>query len=251
VTTTLALNVLDAKALISQLGTYGLLAIIFAETGLLIGFFLPGDSLLVLAGVAASSAGLKTIGVQMPIGVLLVCAPLCAIAGAQLGHLLGAKGGARLFNRPDSRLFRREHVEKAEAYFVKFGPAKAVLMARFIPVVRTFLNPVAGTLEMPARQFFVWNVIGGVAWTETMLLLGYNFGAALAPVIDTYLIPAMALIVLLSISPILLELVRERNRRKKLGTATASATAGAGAVPQQEAEASGAAGAVGGRHRKG
>jgi len=239
VTTNLALNVLDAKALISQVGTYGLLAIIFAETGLLIGFFLPGDSLLVLAGVAASSAGLKAIGTQMPIGVLLIGAPVCAVAGAQLGHLIGAKGGKRLFQRPDSRLFRREHVEKAEEYFVKFGPAKAVLMARFIPVVRTFLNPVAGTLEMPAGQFFVWNVIGGVAWTEAMLLLGYNFGAALAPVIDTYLIPAMALLVLLSLTPILIEVLRERKRRKADPTAESD----------QESEAV-TAGATSGRHRK-
>ena len=242
-TTTLALNVLDAKALISQVGTFGLLAIIFAETGLLIGFFLPGDSLLVLAGVAASSAGLKTIGTQMPIGVLLAAAPVCAIAGAQLGHLLGAKAGPKLFNRPNSRLFRREHVDKAEEYFVKFGPAKAVLMARFIPVVRTFLNPVAGTLEMPAGQFFLWNVIGGVAWTEAMLLLGYNFGAALAPVIDKYLIPAMALIVLVSISPILLEVVRER-RKRKLGAATGASDL---AVAEADAVPSGGAG----RHRKG
>ncbi|MBC3843452.1 DedA family protein [Streptacidiphilus sp. 4-A2] len=240
------MNVLDAKALISQVGTYGLLAIIFAETGLLIGFFLPGDSLLVLAGVAASSAGLKTIGTQMPIGVLLVGAPVCAVAGAQLGHLLGAKAGRRLFDRADSRLFKREYVEKAEAYFVKFGPAKAVLMARFIPVVRTFLNPVAGTLEMPAGQFFLWNLIGGVAWTEVMLLLGYNFGAALAPVIDKYLIPAMALIVLLSISPILVELVRERRKRRPGGPAARTAQA----VPA-EADTDGSPAAAGGRHRRG
>ncbi len=240
-TTTLALNVLDAKALISQLGTVGLLAIIFAETGLLIGFFLPGDSLLILAGVAASSAGLKVVGSQMPIGVLLVGAPLCAIAGAQLGHLLGAKGGAKLFNRPNSRLFRREHVDKAEEYFVKFGPAKAVLMARFIPVVRTFLNPVAGTLEMPARTFLLWNAIGGVVWTEGMLLIGYNFGAALAPVIDTYLVPAMALIVLVSISPILVEVLRERKKRK-LGLVEA---------PAEQFDTAGAAAGNGGRHRRG
>jgi len=239
VTTNLALNVLNAKELISQVGTYGLLAIIFAETGLLVGFFLPGDSLLVLAGVASSSAGLKALGTQMPLPVLLVGAPICAIAGAQLGHLLGAKAGARLFQRPDSRLFRREHVEKAEEYFVKFGPAKAVLMARFIPVVRTFLNPVAGTLEMPAGQFFLWNVIGGVAWTEAMLLLGYNFGAALAPVIDTYLIPAMAVLILLSLTPILIEVLRERKKRRR------SAAAGPG--PETETVTAGAGGA---RHRK-
>ena len=239
----LALNVLDAKALISQVGAYGLLAIIFAETGLLIGFFFPGDSLLILGGVAASGASEKALGMHMPIGLLLVGAPVCAIAGAQLGHLIGAKAGPKIFNRPNSRLFRREHVDKAEQYFVKFGPAKAVLMARFIPVVRTFINPVAGTLEMPARTFFLWNVIGGLAWTEAMLLLGYQFGAWLAPVIDTYLIPGMALIVLISVSPILLEVLRERKNRKSGEPATGAAVPGQQAGP---AEAT-----TSGRHRKG
>ncbi|MFC1410141.1 DedA family protein [Streptacidiphilus sp. N1-12] len=252
-TTTLALNVsnmLDAKALISQVGTIGLLAIIFAETGLLIGFFFPGDSLLILGGVAASSAGLKVIGTQMPIGVLLVGAPLCAIAGAQLGHLIGAKAGPKLFNRPNSRLFRREHVDKAEQYFVKFGPAKAVLMARFIPVVRTFLNPVAGTLEMPARSFFLWNVVGGVLWTEVMLLIGYEFGASLAPVIDTYLIPAMAVIVLLSVAPIVVEMLRERRRRAAGGGLPEGSGPDGGSAPLREDAAVAAGGTGGGRHRK-
>ncbi|MFC1418440.1 DedA family protein [Streptacidiphilus cavernicola] len=250
---TLALGVsdlLNAKALISQVGTVGLLAIIFAETGLLVGFFFPGDSLLILGGVAASSAGYQVLGAQMPIGVLLVGAPLCAIAGAQLGHLIGARTGPRLFNKPNSRLFRREHVEKAEAYFVKFGPAKAVLMARFIPVVRTFLNPVAGMLEMPARTFLLWNVIGGVIWTEAMLLIGYQFGASLAPVIDTYLIPAMAVIVLLSVAPIVVEVLRER-RRKAAGALPEQAAEGSALLPPAEpAGAAGSAGGGGGRHRK-
>ncbi|MEY9838337.1 DedA family protein [Streptacidiphilus sp. EB103A] len=255
-TTTLALNVstlLDAKALIAQVGAIGLLAIIFAETGLLIGFFFPGDSLLILGGVAASSAGMKVLGVQMSIAELLVAAPLCAIAGAQLGHLLGAKAGPRLFRRPNSKLFRQEHVDKAEEYFLKFGPAKAVLMARFIPVVRTFLNPVAGTLEMPARTFFLWNVIGGVVWTESMLLIGYEFGASMAPVIDKYLVPAMALIILLSISPILVELVRERRKKRSgeaggvVGAVGAVEAAVAPVSAQRPAEDEATAG---GRHRR-
>ncbi|MFD0329546.1 DedA family protein [Streptacidiphilus monticola] len=231
----LALNLLDAKSLIGQLGTAGLLAIVFAETGLLIGFFLPGDSLLILAGVAASSAGPAVLGTRMPIGVLLV-ATLCAIAGAQLGHLLGAKAGAKLFDRPNSRLFKREHVDKAETYFNRFGPAKAVVLARFIPVVRTFLNPVAGTLEMPARTFLLWNVVGGVVWTEAMLLIGYKFGDSMAPVIDKYLIPAMALIILVSLSPVIVEVLR--NRRSGGG-----ATAGPAEAPRQPVGS-------GGRHRK-
>ncbi|MCU7823775.1 DedA family protein [Kitasatospora sp. DSM 101779] len=214
----LAVNLLDAKSLISSLGAIGLLAIIFAETGLLVGFFFPGDSLLILAGVAASGAASSVLGegARLPIALLLIGAPLCAIAGAQLGHFIGAKLGPRMFDKPESKIFRREYVVKAEYYFEKFGPAKAVVMARFIPIVRTFLNPVAGTLEMPARTFFVWNVVGAVLWTESMLLIGYFFGDAMAPVIDKYLIPAMALIILISISPIIVEVIRER-RKKKAG----------------------------------
>ncbi|MDH6111785.1 membrane-associated protein [Kitasatospora sp. MAP12-15] len=238
--TELAVNLLDAKSLVASVGTIGLLAIIFAETGLLIGFFLPGDSLLILAGVAASSAAAKAFGpgVQMPIAVLLIAAPLCAVAGAQLGHLIGAKAGKKLFDRPDSKIFKREYVLKAEEYFEKFGPEKAVVMARFIPIVRTFLNPVAGTLEMPARKFFVWNLVGGLAWTETMLCIGYFFGDSMAPVIDKYLIPAMALIILISVSPILIEVLRERKKRKA-GVAFAGEADGEAAVQ------------AGPRHRRG
>ncbi|GAA1268863.1 DedA family protein [Kitasatospora nipponensis] len=237
----LAVNLLNAKSLIASVGTIGLLAIIFAETGLLIGFFFPGDSLLILGGVAASSAAAKAFGpgVQMPIAVLLIGAPLCAVAGAQLGHVIGAKGGRRLFDKPESRIFKREYVEKAETYFDKFGAEKAVVMARFIPIVRTFLNPVAGMLEMPARTFFVWNVVGGVVWTESMLCIGYFFGDSMAPVIDKYLIPAMALIILLSISPILLEIVRDRRKKKAGGEAVLAADADPEALQ------------AGGRHRRG
>ncbi|MFG2821853.1 DedA family protein [Kitasatospora sp. NPDC048365] len=232
----LAVNLLDAKSLVASVGAIGILAIIFAETGLLVGFFFPGDSLLILAGVAASSAADKVLGegARLPAAILFVGAPICAIAGAQLGHAFGVKVGPRLFEKPESKIFRREFVVKAEEYFDKFGPAKAVVMARFIPVVRTFLNPVAGTLGMPARKFFVWNVVGGVLWTESMLMIGYFFGDAMAPVIDKYLLPAMAFIILLSISPIIIEVIRERKKKK------------AGAEAEQPGEPVG-----GGRHRKG
>ncbi|MFJ2188611.1 DedA family protein [Kitasatospora sp. NPDC087861] len=219
----LAVNLLDAKSLISSLGAIGLIAIIFAETGLLVGFFFPGDSLLIIAGVAASNAASSVLGdgAKLPIAVLLIGTPVAAIAGAQLGHLIGVKVGPKMFDKPDSKIFRREYVLKAEEYFNKFGPGKAVVLARFMPIVRTFLNPVAGTLEMPARTFFLWNVIGGVLWTESMLLIGYFFGDALAPVIDKYLIPAVLLIVLLSVSPILIEVLRERKKKKAGGVESA------------------------------
>ena len=112
-------------------------------------------------------------GTQLSLTGLLIGAPICAIVGAQLGHWLGARYGRRMFDKPDSRLFKKEYVEKAEYYFEKFGPAKAVVLARFIPIVRTFLNPVAGTLGMPARKFFVWNVVGAILWTDGILILGH------------------------------------------------------------------------------
>src|SRR5690349_14132986 len=183
-TEVLALNPFNATELISTFGAIGVLAIIFAETGLLIGFFFPGDSLLFLAGIAASSLAPQIFpGVQLNLWVLLIGAPICAIVGAQSGHYLGTRLGRRMCAKPNSKLSKPEYVDKAEHYLNKFGPAKAVILARFIPIVRTFLNPVAGVLEMPARQFFVYNVIGGLLWTEGVVLLGYAFAGQITKVI--------------------------------------------------------------------
>jgi membrane-associated protein len=217
----LALNPLDPKDLLQTFGLYGVWAILFAETGLLIGFFFPGDSLLFLAGVAASPVAESIFGsgVKLPIAALLIGAPICAIAGAQLGHLLGARYGRKMFDKPNSRLFKREYVEKAEYYFEKFGPAKAVVLARFIPIVRTFLNPVAGTLGMPARQFLLWNIVGAVLWTDGILLIGYALAReiynAIGDQIDHYILPVVALIVLISVLPIAIEMIRERRAKKR------------------------------------
>ncbi|MEU7832539.1 DedA family protein [Nonomuraea sp. NPDC050022] len=214
-------NLLDPTWWLTMLGafaTVGVLAIIFAETGLLIGFFLPGDSLLVAAGIFSSAAAAKGIGIEpLSFPVLLIATPLCAVAGAQLGHLIGVKIGRRLFDKPDSRLFKREYVEKAEHFFVKFGPARAVIIARFVPIVRTFLNPVAGVLEMPARTFFLWNVVGGVLWVESMLLIGHFLGNQVDPTkIDKYILPGVFLIVLISLIPIIVEVVKTRRAGKQL-----------------------------------
>jgi membrane-associated protein len=213
---TLAINPLNASELLATFGVIGVLVIIFAETGLLVGFFFPGDSLLFLAGVGSSVFAGDVVPGMHPLSIwaLLVGAPLCAIAGAQFGHFLGARYGRRMFDRPNSRLFKREYVEKAEYYFDKFGPAKAVIFARFIPIVRTFLNPVAGMLEMPWRQFLVYNAIGAILWTDGILLVGYGFAERLSHVknIDKYVVPVTILIVLVSISPVLVELVRGRRK---------------------------------------
>jgi membrane-associated protein len=219
----LAINVLDPKSLIQSFGLLGVLILMFVETGLLVGFFFPGDSLLFLAGIAASPVATDILHISpLPLPVLLIGAPLCAIAGAQLGHHLGARYGVKMFDRPDSRVFKAEYVKRAEQYFNKYGPAKAVTLARFIPIVRTFINPVAGMLRMPGRQFLLWNIVGGVLWTDGVLLAGYlparklrdTIGAAN---IDKYLLPVVALIVVVSFIPIVIEVMRNRREGRRTG----------------------------------
>jgi membrane-associated protein len=231
----LSLNPLDPKDLLHTFGLVGVWAILFAETGLLVGFFFPGDSLLFLAGVAATDVADAIFGdgTKISLAGLLIGAPICAIAGAQLGHWLGARYGRRMFDKPNSRLFKQEYVDKAEYYFEKFGPAKAVVLARFIPIVRTFLNPVAGVLGMPARKFFVWNVVGAVLWTDGIILAGYLLAdriyAAIGTHIDRYILPFVALIVLISVLPILIEIIRDRRAKKNAAAvAVVAASAAAG-----------------------
>ncbi|MFG1927658.1 DedA family protein [Cryptosporangium sp. NPDC048952] len=211
------LDFIDPASLITKFGVFGIWVILFAETGLLVGFFLPGDSLLFLAGIAASATGASIVGASLSLPGLLIGGPIFAIAGAQFGHFLGAKYGRKLFDRPNSRLFKGIYVQKAEQAFEKFGPAKAVVFARFIPIVRTFLNPVAGMLGMPTRQFFIWNMVGAVLWTDGIVLLGYFLGDVVDATfpIDKYLVPGIAIIILLSILPVLIEFIRDRRRKKK------------------------------------
>lgn len=194
--------------LFGTFATVGVIAIIFAETGLLFGCLLPGDSLLFTAGILTA---VSTVNGQefQPLSLpwLLIAGPLAAIAGAQTGHWLGARYGRRLFDRPDSRIFRQEWVEKAEYYFNRFGPAKAVVLARFIPIVRTFLNPLAGVLGMDPRKFLIWNTVGAVMWTESLFLLGHFLGSQV-PEIESYILPGVAVIVVLSLIPIIREVMK-------------------------------------------
>jgi membrane-associated protein len=203
----LAVNIFNPKSLIQAWGTIGVLAMIFAETGLLIGFFLPGDSLLFTAGLLTVTS---VYSLSLP--VLLATTPAAAIAGAQLGYYFGVRAGVPLFERPNSRLFRREYLARAEHYFIRFGAPKAVVLARFVPIVRTFLNPVAGVLGMKAGQFFLWNVVGGLVWTEAILLAGHFLGAQLGAAfpIDRYLLPAIAIIVVISVLPVVREVIKVR-----------------------------------------
>jgi membrane-associated protein len=213
-------SIFNPKDLIQSFGLLGIWAIIFAETGLLVGFFFPGDSLIFLAGVAASPVAAHFLNVRLPFVALLIVTPVVAIAGAQLGYLLGARYGRRMFQRPNSRLFKQEYVDKAEAFFTRYGPAKAIVLARFTPVVRTFMNPVAGVLRVPARTFLLWNIVGGILWTDGVLLAGYFLASKIEKVIppdkiDTYLLPIVVLIVLISLIPILVEVLRARREKRR------------------------------------
>ena len=213
--TTLALlpGFLDPQTLLG-LGLAGLLLIIFAETGLLIGFFLPGDSLLFLAGVFAAS-GQEGLALWM----LVVGVPAAAFLGAQTGWLIGRSAGPRLLDRPDSRLFKRANVERAQAYLDKFGEGKAIVLARFLPIVRTFLNPVAGMLGVPARKFALFNALGAVLWGAGVPLAGYLVGRAINDAsnvsVDKYILPLTVVIVVVSLIPVLLEVRKARREGRE------------------------------------
>jgi membrane-associated protein len=208
----LAVNLLSARSLVETFGTIGLLAIVFAETGLLLGFFLPGDSLLFLAGFAAAG-GLP--GVHLSLPLLLVTLPIAAIAGAQVGYLIGRRAGPVLFDREESRLFRRSNVARAERVLDRFGPGKAVVLARFVPIVRTFMNPLAGVVRMPARTFTTWNVVGGLLWTTLVTLLGYWLGNV--RFVADHLELLIVGIVALSVLPIVIEVLRQRRTPERAG----------------------------------
>ena len=211
------LAALDPKSLIETFGTIGLIAIVFAESGLLVGFFLPGDSLLFTAGLLASEGVLN-------LAVILVGCFIAAVAGDQVGYMFGARVGPALFKRPDSKLFRKSHLQKAQLYFDKAGP-KTVVLARFIPIVRTFTPVLAGVAEMPYRTFVTFNVIGGFLWAIGVTMLGYILGETI-PDIDKYLLPAVGVILLVSFIPIYREFRRMREE-------TASGRADE-AVPEEE-----------------
>ena len=193
---------LDPERLISTFGTIGLLLIVFAESGLLIGFFLPGDSLLFTAGLLSSQGKLPHIA------LLVLGCVLAAVAGDQTGYVFGRRVGPALFRRPDSRLFKQANVEKAQAYFEEHG-SKTIVLARFVPIVRTFAPIVAGVSHMPYRTFVAFNVVGGVLWAAGVTTLGYLLGSTV-PSIDKYLLPAVAVIVVVSLIPVALEIRKAR-----------------------------------------
>jgi membrane-associated protein len=191
------------------------LFILFAETGLLIGLAFPGDSLLFIAGIAASATGAAILnGNQLPTLELFILAPLAAITGSFVGRWFGEKYGRKLFDRPDGRFFTQARVVQTEKWLEKYGVGKALLLARFIPFVRTLINPVVGIIGIPTKVFIFWNILGAIVWTDGILLLGYLLGEKIEGSIDKYLLPIIGLIIALSLLPILLEVYRERKRNK-------------------------------------
>ena len=202
--------ILDGQHLVQTFGMAGLLAIVFAETGLLLGFFLPGDSLLFAAGFAAT--GNLTDKLHPNIVAVCALASVVAIVGAQTGFFLGRKAGPALFQREESRLFKRSYVEKTEEVVARYGAGRAIVLARFIPIVRTFLNPLMGAGSMPTTTFFKWNLLGGVLWGTGVTLLGYYLGSI--EFIGKNLEVFAIVIVGISILPIAFELHRARRLSK-------------------------------------
>jgi len=211
----IAANLFDAHSIVGDLGLIGVLAIIFAETGLLIGLAFPGDSLLFVAGVAASGSGAAILGgAHLQAVPLFIGAPLAAIIGAQVGHMLGAIFGRKLFDRPDGRIFNQQRVASTEKWLLKYGVGRALVLSRFIPVIRTLINPMAGITHISAKRFFLWNALGAVIWTELVLGIGYVVGEKLKGSVDKYLLPVVALIVVISFIPVVIEFFREWSTRK-------------------------------------
>jgi membrane-associated protein len=194
---------LDPTHLINTFGLAGMMLILFAECGLLIGFFLPGDSLLFTGGLLIAG------GLIAPLWVALILLPIAAVVGNLVGYWIGRKAGPALFNRPDSRLFKKKHVERAHEFFERNG-GKTIILARFVPIVRTFATVVAGVARMDFRKFAIYSLIGGVLWTLSVTLLGYWLGQiqVVRDHIELFIVGILAL----SFVPVAIEAIRARRR---------------------------------------
>ncbi len=196
---------IDLIALIKTVGLIGLFLIVFAETGLFLGFFFPGDSLLFVAGLLAAQ------GLFSPEALIITIA-VAAITGNMAGYWFGEKVGPKLFDREDSLLFRKQHVYRAQAFYEEHG-AKTIALARFIPIVRTFAPIVAGVAKMRYRTFLAYNILGGLVWTAGLVLAGYLFGNLISDV-DRYLLPVILAIIIVSFMPAVWHIVKERRGQK-------------------------------------
>ncbi len=211
---------LDPEVILRGMGGWAVAVaclIIFAECGLLVGFFMPGDSLLFTAGLFVATGAIAT-----PLWLVCVLVTVCAFAGNVCGYWIGAKVGPTLFTRPDSRLFKQEYVDKTHQFFDKYG-ARAIVLARFVPIVRTFITAMAGVGRMDPRRYFAYSAVGGVLWATGVTILGFFLGKVEFVRAN---IEAMAiLIVLVSVIPIIIELIRSRRERKRLARVAADEAA--------------------------
>jgi membrane-associated protein len=203
---------LSPEFLISTFGLLGIMALVFAESGLLIGFFLPGDSLLFTAGLLVANKQY----LHQPLWLVCLLVAVAAIAGDQVGYLFGQRVGPALFRRPDSRLFKQQNLDKARGFFDKYG-ARSIVLARFVPVVRTFTPIVAGSTRMHYRTFVLYNAIGGVLWSIGVTVLGYFLGQV--TFVRDHIELILLGVVVISVVPIGIELLRARRRDRRGPTA--------------------------------
>jgi membrane-associated protein len=208
-------SLFSPDSIVGDLGLIGVILIIFAETGLLVGIAFPGDSLLFAAGVAASAVGDNLLGgaALSPVPLFIGTA-LAAIIGSQLGYFFGAKYGSKLFDRPDGIFFTRARVASTEKWLLKYGVGKAVFISRFTPFARTLINPIIGTIGYPAKKFFFWNLISGLVWTQGIVGLGYFLGNRADGEVNGYLLPLVGAALWLTLVPVAIEFFREVRQKR-------------------------------------
>ncbi len=194
----------NVPELIRMGGLIGLVAVVFAETGLMVGFFLPGDSLLVTAGLFAAKGDLNIVWLNLALMA-------AAIVGDATGYWIGRRAGQALYNRPNSFFFRKQHLIKTHEFYEKHG-GKTIVIARFVPIIRTFAPVVAGAAEMGYRRFAMYNVVGGIGWVASMTLTGYFLGRAV-PDIDKHIHIVVAVVIFLSLLPGIISIVREKLKK--------------------------------------
>ncbi|OYX42972.1 hypothetical protein B7Y94_02455 [Candidatus Saccharibacteria bacterium 32-49-12] len=212
-----ALPGFDLVGFITGLGILAVLFVIFAESGLLIGFFLPGDSLLFTAGVLVH-AGVFDINIHLFVFLLF----LAAVLGDSVGYTFGRRTGPHIFKKPDARIFKQAHVRRAQDFYDKHG-GKTIIIARFIPIIRTFAPIVAGVGKMEYRRFLSFNLVGGLLWTAGVTYAGYLLGQlfeSMGVEIDTVLLPIIALIILASIAPPAIHILKDKKNRVALWEGT-------------------------------
>ena len=208
-------DLLDAHAVVSGLGLIGVLAIIFMETGLLIGLIFPGGEVVFLAGIAASGTGAALLGdAKLSAPLLFALAPIAAITGGEVGYWFGKKFGRKFFDRPNTRFFNQRMVATTEKWLIKYGPRKALVFGRFVPFARTLINPVCGVTHLDRKLFSTWNAIGAIIWTQVAIGIGYLLGDVIKGSVNQYLYPIVGLIVLISLLPLFSGIYKERKERK-------------------------------------